>query len=81
MRAVVAVLLFVTAAHAGLWGLFQEKRPAPDFNMRGLGPVEPLISPPLVHWVLLTRACDDRSRCGMTLAQDGSFRPHQIVAI
>ena len=36
MRAVVAVLLFVTAAHAGLWGLFQEKQPAPDF--RGILP-------------------------------------------
>ncbi len=36
MRAVVAVLLFVTAAHAGLWGLFQEKRAAPDF--RGILP-------------------------------------------
>jgi len=36
MRAVVAVLLFVTAAHAGLWGLFQEKHPAPDF--RGILP-------------------------------------------
>jgi exo-beta-1,3-glucanase (GH17 family)/cellulose synthase/poly-beta-1,6-N-acetylglucosamine synthase-like glycosyltransferase len=36
MRSVVAVLLFVTAAHAGLWGLFQEKQPAPDF--RGILP-------------------------------------------
>jgi exo-beta-1,3-glucanase (GH17 family)/cellulose synthase/poly-beta-1,6-N-acetylglucosamine synthase-like glycosyltransferase len=36
MRSVVAVLLFVTAAHAGLWGLFQEKKPAPDF--RGILP-------------------------------------------
>src|ERR1700759_1277430 len=36
MRAVVAVLLFVTAAHAALWGLFQEKRQAPDF--RGILP-------------------------------------------
>jgi exo-beta-1,3-glucanase (GH17 family)/cellulose synthase/poly-beta-1,6-N-acetylglucosamine synthase-like glycosyltransferase len=36
MRAVVAVLLFVTAAHAGLWGLFQQKQPAPDF--RGILP-------------------------------------------
>src|SRR6187551_2640627 len=36
MRAVVAVLLFVTAAHAGLWGLFQEKQAAPDF--RGILP-------------------------------------------
>src|SRR3954468_10043716 len=36
MRAVVAVLLFVTAAHAGLWGLFQHKQPAPDF--RGILP-------------------------------------------
>jgi cellulose synthase/poly-beta-1,6-N-acetylglucosamine synthase-like glycosyltransferase/exo-beta-1,3-glucanase (GH17 family) len=36
MRAVVAVLLFVTAAHAALWGLFQEKQSAPDF--RGLLP-------------------------------------------
>jgi exo-beta-1,3-glucanase (GH17 family)/cellulose synthase/poly-beta-1,6-N-acetylglucosamine synthase-like glycosyltransferase len=32
MRAVVAVLVFVTAAHAGLWGLLQEKQQAPDFN-------------------------------------------------
>ncbi len=32
MRAVVAVLLFVTAAHAALWGLFQEKQQAPDFH-------------------------------------------------
>src|SRR5215216_1537767 len=36
MRAVVAVLLFVTAAHAALWGLFQEKQTAPDF--RGILP-------------------------------------------
>src|SRR5882757_4782332 len=36
MRAVVAVLLFVAAAHAALWGLFQEKQPAPDF--RGILP-------------------------------------------
>src|SRR6185369_11758137 len=36
MRAVVAVLLFVTAAHAGLWGLFQQKQAAPDF--RGILP-------------------------------------------
>ena len=36
MRAVVAVLLFVTAAHAALWGLFQEKQRAPDF--RGILP-------------------------------------------
>src|SRR5215813_10751817 len=32
MRAVVAVLLFVTAAHAGLWAVFQEKQTAPDFR-------------------------------------------------
>ncbi|MGJ4939194.1 glycosyltransferase [Bradyrhizobium sp. HKCCYLS1011] len=32
MRAIVAVLLFVTAAHAALWGLLQEKEQAPDFN-------------------------------------------------
>jgi exo-beta-1,3-glucanase (GH17 family)/cellulose synthase/poly-beta-1,6-N-acetylglucosamine synthase-like glycosyltransferase len=32
MRAVVAVLVFVTAAHAALWGLFQEKQSAPDFQ-------------------------------------------------
>ncbi|MBN9006402.1 MAG: glycosyltransferase [Rhizobiales bacterium] len=32
MRAVVAVLLFVTAAHAALWGLLQEKQEAPDFK-------------------------------------------------
>src|SRR5579871_3498773 len=36
MRAVVAVLLLVTAGHAALWGLFQEKRPASDF--RGILP-------------------------------------------
>src|SRR5689334_10435016 len=36
MRAIVAVLLFVTAAHAALWGLFQEKQQAPDF--RGILP-------------------------------------------
>src|ERR1700750_3257131 len=32
MRAIVAVLLFVSAAHAALWGVLQEKQPAPDFN-------------------------------------------------
>ncbi|MDB5616258.1 glycosyltransferase [Tardiphaga sp.] len=32
MRAVVAVLLFVTAAHAALWGILQEKQEAPDFK-------------------------------------------------
>ena len=32
MRAVVAVLLFVTAAHAALWGIFREKQQAPDFH-------------------------------------------------
>ncbi|WP_316206194.1 MULTISPECIES: glycosyltransferase [unclassified Bradyrhizobium] len=32
MRAIVAVLLFVTAAHAALWGLLQEKQQAPDFT-------------------------------------------------
>jgi exo-beta-1,3-glucanase (GH17 family)/cellulose synthase/poly-beta-1,6-N-acetylglucosamine synthase-like glycosyltransferase len=36
MRAVVAVVLFVTAAHAALWGLLQEKQAAPDF--RGMLP-------------------------------------------
>ncbi len=36
MRAVVAVLLFVTAAHAALWGLLQDRQAAPDF--RGLLP-------------------------------------------
>jgi exo-beta-1,3-glucanase (GH17 family)/cellulose synthase/poly-beta-1,6-N-acetylglucosamine synthase-like glycosyltransferase len=36
MRAVVAVLLLVAAAHAGFWGLFQEKQQAPDF--RGILP-------------------------------------------
>ena len=57
------------------------KRPAHDVNVRRLGPVEPLVSPPLVHWVLLTRACDDRSRCGMTPARNGSFSQGQILAI
>ena len=32
MRAVVAVLLFVIAAHAALWGIFQQKQQAPDFQ-------------------------------------------------
>ncbi len=32
MRVVVAVLLFVTAAHAGLWGLLRDKQQAPDFS-------------------------------------------------
>ncbi|MCP9626773.1 glycosyltransferase [Rhodopseudomonas palustris] len=32
MRAVVAVLLFVTAAHAGLWGILRDKQQAPDFT-------------------------------------------------
>src|SRR3954471_961162 len=36
MRAVVAVLLFVTAVHAALWGVFQQKQQAPDF--RGILP-------------------------------------------
>src|SRR3984885_14842341 len=35
MRAV-AVLLFVAAAHAALWGLLRDKQPAPDF--RGILP-------------------------------------------
>jgi len=32
MRAVVAVLLLVTALHAGLWGLLQDRQQAPDFT-------------------------------------------------
>ncbi|MBR1220150.1 glycosyltransferase [Bradyrhizobium sp. U87765 SZCCT0131] len=32
MRAVVAVLLCVTAAHAALWGLLRDKQDAPDFK-------------------------------------------------
>ncbi|MET0679303.1 MAG: glycosyl transferase family 2, partial [Bradyrhizobium sp.] len=32
MRAIVAVLLLVTAAHAALWGLLQNKQQAPDFT-------------------------------------------------
>jgi exo-beta-1,3-glucanase (GH17 family)/cellulose synthase/poly-beta-1,6-N-acetylglucosamine synthase-like glycosyltransferase len=36
MRAVVAVLLFVTAAHAALWGGLRDKQQAPDF--RGILP-------------------------------------------
>jgi len=36
MRAVVAVLLFVIAAHAGLWGILRERQEAPDF--RGMLP-------------------------------------------
>ncbi|MBI3702076.1 MAG: glycosyltransferase [Afipia sp.] len=32
MRAVVSVLLVVTALHAALWAVFRDKREAPDFN-------------------------------------------------
>jgi glucan 1,3-beta-glucosidase len=32
MRAVVAVLLLVSALHAGLWGVLRDKEPAPDFK-------------------------------------------------
>jgi exo-beta-1,3-glucanase (GH17 family)/cellulose synthase/poly-beta-1,6-N-acetylglucosamine synthase-like glycosyltransferase len=32
MRAIVAVLLFVSAVHAGLWGILQDKQEAPDFK-------------------------------------------------
>ena len=31
MRVIVAVLLFVSAAHAALWGVFQDRQQAPDF--------------------------------------------------
>jgi len=36
MRAVVAVLLFVTAVHAAMWGAFRDQQQAPDF--RGILP-------------------------------------------
>jgi glucan 1,3-beta-glucosidase len=36
MRVVAAVLLLVSALHAGLWGVLRDKQPAPDF--RGLLP-------------------------------------------
>src|SRR5450755_4355801 len=32
MRAIVAVVLFVSAAHAALWGVLQDKQAAPDFT-------------------------------------------------
>jgi exo-beta-1,3-glucanase (GH17 family)/cellulose synthase/poly-beta-1,6-N-acetylglucosamine synthase-like glycosyltransferase len=32
MRAVVGVVLFVTAIHAGLWGVLRDKQQAPDFT-------------------------------------------------
>jgi exo-beta-1,3-glucanase (GH17 family) len=32
MRAVVAVLLFVTAVHAAMWGVLRDKEQAPDFT-------------------------------------------------
>src|SRR5712675_236145 len=32
MRAVVAVLLFVTTVHAALWGVFRDRQEAPDFK-------------------------------------------------
>src|SRR5665213_2859611 len=36
MRAVVAVLLFVSTVHAALWGVFRQEQQAPDF--RGILP-------------------------------------------
>src|SRR5476651_1323412 len=36
MRAVVAVLLFMTAVHAAMWGVFRDQQQAPDF--RGILP-------------------------------------------
>src|SRR4030081_3713327 len=36
MRALVAVLLFVAAIHAAMWGILREKQQAPDF--RGILP-------------------------------------------
>src|SRR6266516_7185139 len=32
MRAVVAVLLFVSTVHAALWGVFRDRQEAPDFK-------------------------------------------------
>ena len=32
MRVIVAVLLFVSAVHAAIWGVFQDKQQAPDFT-------------------------------------------------
>src|SRR5450631_445052 len=32
MRAVVAVLLFMTAVHAAMWGVFRDQQQAPDFT-------------------------------------------------
>src|SRR5882672_6689677 len=32
MRAVVAVLLFVTSVHAAMWGVFRDRQEAPDFK-------------------------------------------------
>src|SRR3984957_1502946 len=32
MRAVAAVLLFVAAVHAGIWGVLRDRQQAPDFN-------------------------------------------------
>ncbi|HEY1411531.1 MAG TPA: hypothetical protein VGF36_05290, partial [Rhodopila sp.] len=32
MRAVVAVVLLVTAVHAAMWGAFRDKQEAPDFT-------------------------------------------------
>ncbi|MCP3469694.1 glycosyltransferase [Bradyrhizobium sp. CCGUVB1N3] len=32
MRAIVAVLLLVSALHAGLWGVLRDREPAPDFK-------------------------------------------------
>ena len=62
MRAVVAVLLLVAAAHAALWGFFQEKKQAPDF--RGILNRHPF--PDVVHGCLLE---------GMALALERRYQP------
>src|SRR5215210_2382533 len=38
-----------------------------EYRARASAHVEPLVSPPLVHWPLLTPAAHDRSSDGMTL--------------
>ena len=74
MRAVVAVLFLVTAAHAALWGLFQEKKQAPDF--RGIlpsvsyAPFEGTAHPDVDNIPTVEKICDDLKKLSHDHARD-----------
>jgi len=57
MRAVVAVVLFVTALHAGLWSLFRGQQQAPDFN----GKLQSVSYMPFADSPFAERAADNTS--------------------